>query len=309
MRVFALELSVVATVPKNSRNAGDEPVLIAGRTACPVAVYPTRSLAIKKLLARHELDVVLLDDGLQHYSLDRNLEIVVVSEHVGFGNGFLLPAGPLREPLSRLREVDFVVRSRIYNKADNQTVSEAVSEAANNETSSVATESEKSDTPVLELPRFIADEKIHSYVLVLDELRRLDEEDSITVDSAPEAIANRLQGSVATNNAGKLEAPLIAMAGIANPSRFFKTISDLGLNVETVIQPDHHQFTAADFRTSPDAPVYILTEKDAVKCKELKIDKSRVWYAKMTAVPDQRLIDELIERITSLKMGYSDDSV
>ena len=80
---------------------GDEPVLLAGRCACPVWVGIDRAAAAQALLAAHpECNVLLCDDGLQHYRLARDLEIVVSDER-GHGNGFLLPAGPLREPADR----------------------------------------------------------------------------------------------------------------------------------------------------------------------------------------------------------------
>ncbi len=88
---------------------GDEPVLIANRTGCPVVVCKDRIKAAKKLLEANEVDALIADDGLQHYSLVRDVEIAVVDGDRGFGNGRLLPAGPLREPASRLREVDWVV--------------------------------------------------------------------------------------------------------------------------------------------------------------------------------------------------------
>jgi tetraacyldisaccharide 4'-kinase len=88
---------------------GDEPALIAARTGVPVAVHPRRPDAVRALLAAHpEIDVVLSDDGLQHLALARNLEIVVQDAR-GIGNGRLLPAGPLREPASRLASVDALV--------------------------------------------------------------------------------------------------------------------------------------------------------------------------------------------------------
>ncbi len=88
---------------------GDEPVLIAARGRCPVWVGADRVGAARALRARHpEVDVLVLDDGLQHYRLARDVEIAVVDAR-GFGNGFLLPAGPLREPPARLRTVDAVV--------------------------------------------------------------------------------------------------------------------------------------------------------------------------------------------------------
>ncbi|MEX2489960.1 MAG: tetraacyldisaccharide 4'-kinase [Pseudomonadales bacterium] len=88
---------------------GDEPVMIARRTGCPVVVDPNRVRAVRELLAEHNCDVVISDDGLQHYHLDRDVEIAVVDGDRGLGNGLCLPAGPLREPVSRLKEVDFVV--------------------------------------------------------------------------------------------------------------------------------------------------------------------------------------------------------
>lgn len=89
---------------------GDEPVLIAARTGCPVWVGRNRAEAARALLAAHpEVDVVLSDDGLQHYGLARDVEIVVVDALRWFGNGQLLPAGPLREPTWRLKTVDAVV--------------------------------------------------------------------------------------------------------------------------------------------------------------------------------------------------------
>ena len=87
---------------------GDEPVLIARRCQCPVAVHPDR-VAAARLLAREGVDVVIADDGLQHYRLGRDAEIAVVDGERGFGNGRLLPAGPLREPLSRLAGVDQIL--------------------------------------------------------------------------------------------------------------------------------------------------------------------------------------------------------
>lgn len=92
------------------RLVGDEPVLLARRAACPVWVGRRRAEAGRRLLAFHpEVDVLLTDDGLQHYGLARDLEIVVIDAWRGLGNGCLLPAGPLREPRARLRRATAVV--------------------------------------------------------------------------------------------------------------------------------------------------------------------------------------------------------
>ena len=89
--------------------------MIARRTDCPVVVDPDRPRAVRELLNGNPIDVVVADDGLQHYALGRDLEIAVVDGMRGVGNGLCLPAGPLREPLSRLRECDWVVTNGATN--------------------------------------------------------------------------------------------------------------------------------------------------------------------------------------------------
>ena len=98
-----------ATIADDAAAVGDEPILLSRRSGCPVWVGADRVAVIAALRAANtHVDIVLLDDGLQHYRLRRDLEIAVVDAR-GFGNGFLLPAGPLREPASRLSSVDAVV--------------------------------------------------------------------------------------------------------------------------------------------------------------------------------------------------------
>lgn len=92
-----------------AQQVGDEPLLLARRSGCPVFVGRDRVAAGYALLAAHpEVDVILTDDGLQHYRLARDVEIVVMDGR-GAGNGWLLPAGPLREPLSRIRRAQALV--------------------------------------------------------------------------------------------------------------------------------------------------------------------------------------------------------
>jgi tetraacyldisaccharide 4'-kinase len=98
-----------ATVASEATEVGDEPILLARRSGCPVWIGPDRVQVAAALRAQHpDVNVLILDDGLQHYRMRRDLEIVVVDTR-GFGNGFLLPAGPLREPRARLNSVDAVV--------------------------------------------------------------------------------------------------------------------------------------------------------------------------------------------------------
>jgi len=92
----------------STSHCGDEPKLIFQRTKAPVAVDPVRTNAVKELL-KQDVDIVVTDDGLQHYALDRDIEFVVVDGIRRFGNEQLLPLGPLREPVSRLKEVDYTI--------------------------------------------------------------------------------------------------------------------------------------------------------------------------------------------------------
>ncbi|MBT7167815.1 MAG: tetraacyldisaccharide 4'-kinase [Porticoccaceae bacterium] len=89
--------------------SGDEPLLIAQSCGCPVVVDPDRVRAVEFLLHETSCDIVLSDDGLQHYRLHRDIEIAVVDATRGLGNGRMLPSGALRESPSRLSQVDFVV--------------------------------------------------------------------------------------------------------------------------------------------------------------------------------------------------------
>ncbi|MGE4659034.1 MAG: tetraacyldisaccharide 4'-kinase [Gammaproteobacteria bacterium] len=97
------------TPDSDPKLVGDESVLVAMRARCPVMVGPDRVAAAKGLLAEAPVDVLISDDGLQHYRLGRDFEIAIVDGVRGLGNGFCLPAGPLREPASRLNEVGAVI--------------------------------------------------------------------------------------------------------------------------------------------------------------------------------------------------------
>jgi len=97
-------------IGNSAEEVGDEALLLATRTGCPVYIARNRSAAAKALLKTHpECDLVLSDDGLQHYALARDFEIIVIDAKRSFGNGFLLPAGPLREPVARLATADAIV--------------------------------------------------------------------------------------------------------------------------------------------------------------------------------------------------------
>ena len=94
---------------QSAEEAGDEPLLIVQRSGVPLMIDPNRGRAVEALLAAEPLDLILSDDGLQHYRLARDLELVLIDAARGLGNGRCLPAGPLREPAERLATVDAVL--------------------------------------------------------------------------------------------------------------------------------------------------------------------------------------------------------
>lgn len=94
----------------NTDEVGDEPILIQKRTRMPVFVSKDRVMAAKALIKKYKkIDVILSDDGIQHYRLMRDVEVIVIDGTRKFGNGYLLPAGPLREPIYKLNDVDIIV--------------------------------------------------------------------------------------------------------------------------------------------------------------------------------------------------------
>lgn len=102
-------------------SVGDEPLLLAQRSTCPVWIGADRVAAARALIdANPDCDIIVSDDGLQHYRLGRNVEIALIDGARGLGNGLMLPAGPLREPPSRLREVDAVVIQGAPRRVDSK---------------------------------------------------------------------------------------------------------------------------------------------------------------------------------------------
>jgi len=100
-------------VDSDPRMVGDEAVLLAHRCKCPMAVGPGRVEAALALLEHKDVDIIVADDGLQHYALGRDLEIAVIDGVRRFGNGKCLPAGPLREPRKRMKSVDVAVTNGV----------------------------------------------------------------------------------------------------------------------------------------------------------------------------------------------------
>jgi tetraacyldisaccharide 4'-kinase len=218
---------------------GDEPLLIAQRAGVPVVVAKDRSAAARSLFGQG-VDVVIADDGLQHHRLPRSMEICVVDGSREFGNGWQLPAGPLREPLIRLQQVDHLV--------------------LNGEP--VFTESPRDDS-VRSQPGWqdlLANAA--RMQLMPGMLHSLDQNLSWRLSQFSGCRAN-------------------AVAGIANPERFFHTLELAGLILERHALPDHHAYSQSDFvGLNPDYPI-IMTEKDAVKCRGLALRNA--WFLAVDA--------------------------
>ncbi len=109
---------VAVTTDSDPQRVGDEPLLIVQRSGCPMWVGPDRAEAARSLLHENAVDVIISDDGMQHYRLARDIEIAVVDGSRRFGNGFLLPAGPLREPVRRLAGCDLVVANGVARQGE-----------------------------------------------------------------------------------------------------------------------------------------------------------------------------------------------
>lgn len=101
----------LVTTQSTAMEAGDEPILLFHRLKCPIAVGPNRQRNIELLQDTHTLDVIISDDGMQHYKMSRSLECCIVDSERRFGNGLLMPAGPLRETVKRLNSVDLVIEN------------------------------------------------------------------------------------------------------------------------------------------------------------------------------------------------------
>ncbi|NNG23831.1 tetraacyldisaccharide 4'-kinase [Telluria aromaticivorans] len=232
------------TPRSDPREVGDEPLLIAARAGCPVVVGRKRAEAGRALLAAHpEVDVLITDDGLQHYALARDIEIVLFDGR-GVGNGWLLPAGPLREPPSRRR--DFTVINA-------PAIAPALAAAVGGQPFQMQLAGEFA-----------------------------------------EPLARPGERLPLAQLAGKR---IVAAAGIGNPGRFFAMLRGAGLTVGELPLPDHHDFLDRPFDTV-DADVILITEKDAVKCRQLDNlkDDPRLWVVPVTARIDPALAEQIVEK-------------
>jgi tetraacyldisaccharide 4'-kinase len=241
---------------------GDEPSLISEQTNAPVCVHPNRRLACQTLLAAHpELDIIVSDDGLQHLGLARDLEIVVQDQRQT-GNGWLLPAGPLRESPSRLKTVDLVI-TRLAMPPGYSTPLQATCPPN-------ATASQRFFKPLNAATVGLSSTQNPSELLMWLKVTRMYSLDKVINLSVDEFIDFQ-QNKVTT-----------AIAAISEPDRFFKTLNDTGILYQNCLGlPDHHPLEAALFDAQA-ADLLLITTKDAVKCRALH--DPRIWVVATEAV-------------------------
>ena len=236
---------LVLDVDTPAKHCGDEPKLIYNRTGTPVAVDPVRANAVKALLATG-VDIVITDDGLQHYALARDIELVIVDGNRRFGNENLIPLGPLRESVERLKEVDFVITNGGHADSGEIAMSLAPEKAINLKTKQQVEVSELND--------------------------------------------------------------LVAFAGIGHPPRFFHTLNMLNADVKvTKGFADHQDFDQQELETlAQQGANVIMTEKDAVKCREYAQDNW--WYLPVSAQFATSDAERILNRIKEVKATYGSSS-
>lgn len=214
----------IVDASSTAADCGDEALLLWRRLQCPCVVAPSRVSAARLLLEQFPVDIVFSDDGLQHYAMWRDMEIILYDARRRWGNGWCLPAGPLREPLARLDSADFI------------------------------------------LCRGQGDRRV-TYIA--------------------QDLVNLHSGEVRPVSSHGLAGRVHAVAGIGQPGQFFEMLEQLGFTLQRHSFPDHHPYSAGDFTGLTDRPV-IMTEKDAVKCRDLAGPDS--WYLRISAAVPEAVV-------------------
>jgi tetraacyldisaccharide 4'-kinase len=277
---------------------GDEPCLIVNMTGVPMAVCPNRKQAITTLLAAHpDLQLIIADDGLQHYALQRDIEWIVVDAARGFGNEQLLPTGFLREPMSRLQGATVIYHEEPKTSSASDTKNIQQSQAER-----LSMHLQADDMQLLWQP-VLADAKMTS--LQITDLRP---SDSQVGDF-------QLTDFEVNNKAPEKGSKVHAVSGIGYPQRFFDTLHALGFEVIGHPYPDHYEFSMAELLQYREYPI-VVTTKDAVKLRalllqltaeqplsaEYKVLISRLWVLPVTAVLSDSCYDNLQQQLKVLNI-------
>tara|TARA_B100000579_G_scaffold191307_1_gene156289 strand:+ start:333 stop:1346 length:1014 start_codon:yes stop_codon:yes gene_type:complete len=215
---------------------GDEPLLIHSKANCPVVVHNSRGRAAQLLIDNFQPDLILSDDGLQHYNLARDLEIIMIDHQRDLGNRHCLPVGPLREPEERLQDADIILR-----RGGDEEMS------------------------------------VHYQPGIWKQLKASDKPKKFPSSSLIHAIA-----------------------GIGQPEQFFSMLEGMGLSITRFSYSDHHQYQQSDFDRHA-GKVVVMTEKDAVKCKNLDI--SDAWFIEITPTLPCQVVEKVYELVVSTKIN------
>lgn len=267
---------------------GDEPALIAASTSVPIAVHPSRPLAAQALIRDFpDVNVIVADDGLQHLALGRDAEIIV-QDGRGTGNGRLLPAGPLREPATRLAHVDVIVtnipeETEIATRTGHHPV-EAQGQPASGTQPSVTPGHTKPTASPIAPPGPTHPAPAH-----------------VTMTLVPCDVTHLKSGTSLpweTWLAAHRHTPASAVAAIGHPERFFAMLRHDGLTLtHTLALQDHTTFAASTF-ASIDTNIILITTKDAIKCRTINDD--RLWAVRVHPhFSDLEWLDTLNEKLTS----------
>jgi tetraacyldisaccharide 4'-kinase len=255
-----------------AQEVGDEPLLIAQQLSSlhiPIWTGQQRSSCAQSLIEHHPgCNILISDDGLQHLALGRNpvrkggrdIEIVVRDTR-GEGNGFLMPAGPLRDFPNRPRDITLNLR----NLNENDTVNQLLT------------------------PNYFPEEQTGGPIPSSKNIQ------AISARTNPSFEIQCVQGQayqlINPKNQQDLREmvnqPVLALAGIAHPEKFFHQLQQIGLLITTHPMPDHFDFSTNPFEQYPvaDFPLILITEKDAVKCHNLT--DPRIWVVPLTPkIPD-----------------------
>ena len=259
---------------------GDEPCLIVNMTGAAMAVCPNRKQAITTLLNAHpDLQLIIADDGLQHYALQRDIEWIVVDASRGFGNQQLLPTGFLREPMSRLTGANVVY----HEKADRTTKDNKQAKAKR-------------------LTMHLQADKLQPLWPSAVEIDGLSVAEKMPMPLMPPIPNGRVH----------------AVSGIGYPQRFFDTLLSLGFDVIGHAYPDHYDFSLTELLQYSELPI-IVTSKDAVKIRALLINMSsrqplseeyqelvnRLWVLPVTAMLSDSCYDSLQQQLKALNIDIN----
>ncbi len=243
--------------------SGDESLLIAQETGCPVVIDRNRSRAAEYLLKEFpNTDIVISDDGLQHYKLYRSLEVVVIDNKRGLGNLYCLPAGPLREPVSRLNSVDWVLL---------------------NTQPSHEQEAYKRKPLQAMIRETLPDSKF--------QLASVNLQPSQWLNISLQKHYDLQEPSWYQAHIEKGQPTVMAIAAIGNPERFFDTLNTLEITPQKMAFDDHHSFSPDDFAASTEE-IVVMTTKDAVKCAGFS--NEHCWALKVSLQLPKQLIGDVL---------------